>query len=1017
MLRFRNRASLALAATVVATAISAPTALATVSGSTTNAAGVPISGARAEVRDAAGVIVSTEIANSTGAFAVTNAELSGHAGPFTIITTYFDACRESDQRARTTTTAGVPDGSTVTVSLDALSFCAPPSVPSTLPGANGLADGPAGQVVIPKNGRAYIDVDRASGLTGLSLALDDGTAVGGPVAGSTRLFEVLAPKAAYSGGLNLRFGAGQSARIADLVVDPSRTPATGATNLDLVNVVDISGSMSSNDPTFRRKDAVGLVLDLSRTGDRVGAVGFDSRAESIFGLTRIAGRSTVNRLRRLANKRIVNRGGTDYDRGLRAAFTQLSKAPDPSRPKAAIFLTDGAHGGSYDNTHLKFAANGTGRPWPICVVQLGRSFARTDVARLKRIATDTGGLYVSAPSNTKLTDLYFRCRGRTAGELSGGSARTTLKPRQARVFSQKIPAGLAELTFFASWNRGTVDLAVQRPGGPVYTAKRRPKTVSFRKGPRYAFFRIKNPKAGKWRVQVRARNAVGGVSIRSSARQRTAIVRRGGDELRPAPGQVAVTCGDVKATIVGSDANDLIVGTPKRDVIQAGNGNDRVSGLGGNDLICLGGGADRGSGGSGRDVIWGNQPHLSPAPADKNAGWRLPDGANRISGGPGNDTLLGAAGPDTIIGGSGRDFGNGGPGDDRFFGNAGPDSFRGFSGNDAASGGPGPDKLNGDAGDDYLVGDAGRDSISGQEGDDTISGGPGHDILNGMAGSDSLSGGSGNDLINGDPRNNPRIGHGDDAIRGGSGNDRITSGDGSDTINGGDGRDDIRSGGGNDVIRTGNAFPPDEKRARLRRARDRADAGQGNDIIIGGNGWDYLVAGSGDDRVFGGSGNDRIIGGPFRCGEPLPAQDRLFGQAGNDNIDGCNGDDRIDGGSGNDGLVGNAGSDNITGGPGNDRLTGDRDGNLVGAGRDVLAGNAGDDTIRARYYADASLGGPGNDFLVFVGASVSLPAFPVDHPIRAKHTVAGGPGKKDKCQGPRSLIKVISGCEIGTTSK
>ncbi|MDH3226237.1 MAG: VWA domain-containing protein, partial [Thermoleophilia bacterium] len=943
----RRRAA-AVAAALLALGVAAPAATAAISGSVTNSAGVPLGGARVEVRDSVGALVSTtSTSSSSGAFSVSDATLAGNPAPYTLTTTYSDACREVAERTRTTTTTGVPSPASITVSLDALPFCASSFVSSTLPPANGLADGPAGQIVIPRGGRAYIDLILPSGVSSAALSLDDGRAAGGPVAGSTRQFEVRAPGAAYAGGLNVTYtgsAGSERFRIADLIVDPSRKPASATGSLDLVNVVDISGSMASNDPNFRRKDAVGLVLDLSRSGDRVGAVGFDSSAETIFGLTRITGRSTANRLRKLANKRIVNRGGTNYDDGLAAAYAQLSNAADRNRPKAAIFLTDGAHNGTYRNTHLKFAVNGTGSPWPICVVQLGRSFASGDVARLKRIAKDTGGLYVSAPTNTKLTDLYFRCRGRTAGELSGGSARTTLRARQSRFFSQTIPKGLAELTFFASWDRGTVDMAVRRPGGPTYTAARRPKSVSFRKGARYAFFRIKNPRAGKWRIVIRARNRVGAVSLRSSARRQGAIVRRGGPELKPTPPNTFVTCGDAKATIVGSDGADVIIGTSRRDVIQAGGGNDRVSGLGGNDLICLGSGDnDRAIGGPGGDRIWGNQPHLSPAPADKNAGWRLPDGANRIEGGPGNDNLLGAAGPDTFIAGPGRDFANGGPGNDAFSGGSGNDSFRGWTGDDRAFGGPGGDSLTGDEGDDLLVGQSGRDRLGGQDGNDRLSGGAGHDLLFGAKGSDVLVGGAGNDLLRGDPPGNPRVGHGDDLISGGDGNDRITSGDGADTINAGLGRDNIRSGGGPDVIRTGNTFPPDEKRARLRRGRDSADAGPGNDVIVGGNGPDYLVAGVGEDRVFGGPGNDRIIGGPFRCGEPLPAKDRLFGQAGNDSIDGCADNDRIDGGSGNDGLVGNAGGDTITGGPGNDRITGDRDGNLIGAGRDLMFGNGGDD--------------------------------------------------------------------------
>ncbi len=1002
----RRRAA-SLTAAMLALGIVAPSATAAISGTVTNSAGVPLGSAQVEVRDSAGAFVATDsTSGSTGAFFVGDTALTGHTAPYTVTTTFSDSCRASAERTRTTVNSGVTNASVLTVAMDVLPFCAPSFVPSTLPAGTGLADGATGQVVVPRGGRTYITATLPTAAQNVVLTTDDGRSVGGIATGTTDILQVIAPTTEYSGGLTLRYtiaSATSSHRIGTLEV-PSRQAAGPTSSFDLVNVIDISGSMASNDPSFRRKDAVGLVLDLSRTRDRVGAVGFDTSAETIFGLTSITGRSTINKLRKRANAGIVNRGGTDYDAGLAAAYAQLSGAPNRGRPKAAIFLTDGAHSGTYDNTHLRFAANGTGRTWPICVVRLGRSFASADVTRLKRIAKDTGGLYVAAPTNTKLTDLYFRCRGRTAGESTGKPANTTLRRGQSRAFSQVLPRGLGEVTFFASWDKGTVDMVIRRPGGPTYTAKRRPKTVTFRKGARYAFFRVKKPKAGKWLVGIRGRTNVGAVSLRASSRPQTAIVRRGGDILTPLPGDTEVRCGDVKATIVGSDGNDLIIGTPKRDVIQAGGGNDRVSGLGGNDLICLGAGElDRGSGGPGRDIIWGNQPHFSPATVDKNRGRFLPDGVNRINGGAGNDGLQGAAGNDVITGGPGRDGINGGPGDDTISGNGGNDALTSEDGADRLFGGPGHDRASGGAGDDQLFGQAGRDNLAGASGDDLVSGGAGNDFATGGVGADRVFGGSGNDVLRGDVPTNPPVGHGPDRIFGGAGKDRITGGAGDDVINGGQGKDDIKGDAGSDAIRTGDTFAEKEKRPVVRRQGDRADGGPGADTIVGGNGRDFLIGGPNNDRIFGGDGNDSIRGGNFRGESNLTDSDRLFGEAGRDTILGGGGPDRLDGGSGADVLSGAAGSDQINGGPGNDLIEGDR-ASYTQAGRDVMRGGTGNDRIFARYFDDVSLGGPGNDFIKVRG-------LPRGRPARGKHTLNGGPGR-DRCSASKSLVKLRKSCEL-----
>ncbi len=108
-----------------------------------------------------------------------------------------------------------------------------------------------------------------------------------------------------------------------------------------------------------------------------------------------------------------------------------------------------------------------------------------------------------------------------------------------------------------------------------------------------------------------------------------------------------------------TDGDDVILGTPGDDVIDAGDGDD---------IVC---------GGGGDDVIVGG------------------DGDDEIDGGTGDDTIAGGAGDDLLFGG---------PGDDVVHGHAGDDLIDTGDGDDAASGGAGFDVLEGGDGIDALAG-------------------------------------------------------------------------------------------------------------------------------------------------------------------------------------------------------------------------------------------------------------------------------------------------------------------------
>lgn len=106
------------------------------------------------------------------------------------------------------------------------------------------------------------------------------------------------------------------------------------------------------------------------------------------------------------------------------------------------------------------------------------------------------------------------------------------------------------------------------------------------------------------------------------------------------------TCYGLAATISGTSADDVIMGTRRSDVIVAGGGNDNINGVGGDDVICAGGGDDTVHGGKGHDRIRG-EAGQDLVMAD--------GGRDLVDGGPGGDELRGDLGQDRVWGGGGDD--------------------------------------------------------------------------------------------------------------------------------------------------------------------------------------------------------------------------------------------------------------------------------------------------------------------------------------------------------------------------
>jgi Ca2+-binding RTX toxin-like protein len=388
----------------------------------------------------------------------------------------------------------------------------------------------------------------------------------------------------------------------------------------------------------------------------------------------------------------------------------------------------------------------------------------------------------------------------------------------------------------------------------------------------------------------------------------------------PAKEEEPPRCHGRRATIVGTEGNDVLHGTPGRDVIWGGGGNDQIEGALGNDLICGGPGNDLIHGGRGNDTVDGG-PGTDRVLGDL--------GDDKLTGGPGNgDEVGGGLGIDTLSGGPGDfDLVHGDYGYDRMDGGPGAGDIASFA--TAVAGGKGTGvwaslkahRARGDGHDrlfrfESLEGSAFRDTLIGNRQANTIVGGPGDDTLIGGGGADELDGGQGKDGCKGAKGRSVSCGR--EAPLKASAYvqlDPLSGGGAGLQVVGGAGRDDLtvvfdeaassfgvsavrpiaigpgctRVGASTHQVTCPTGGPARWLMADLGPGNDslrvegslaaveevRLSGGEGNDTIHGGPEDDLIESGPGSDRIYGGPGADGLIGG-------LPGPTYLYGEAGGD---------------------------------------------------------------------------------------------------------------------------------------
>lgn len=172
--------------------------------------------------------------------------------------------------------------------------------------------------------------------------------------------------------------------------------------MDLVFVLDASGSMTTNDRNRLRVTAPQGFVDAMVQGDRIAAVDFTTSARTMIGL------SSDQEAVKTALAKARASGGTNIGSGVTRALDILDADGDSSKPQFVILLTDGE--GTYSSSISQRAADAG---VVVHAVALGSS---TNENLLSMIAETTGGEFLKSATADELIAVFEDLRDITDGE-------------------------------------------------------------------------------------------------------------------------------------------------------------------------------------------------------------------------------------------------------------------------------------------------------------------------------------------------------------------------------------------------------------------------------------------------------------------------------------------------------------------------------------------------------------------------------------------------------------------------
>ncbi|XP_042476085.1 E3 ubiquitin-protein ligase WAV3-like [Macadamia integrifolia] len=208
----------------------------------------------------------------------------------------------------------------------------------------------------------------------------------------------------------------------NMAIGEADMPATSQTSrapVDLVTVLDVSGSMAGTKLALLKR-AMGFVIQNLGPSDRLSVIAFSSTARRLFPLRRMTDAGRQHAL--LAVNSLISNGGTNIAEGLRKAAKVMEDRREKSPVGSIILLSDGQDTytvsgpvGSQPRPNYQSllpssvrGASNTGHQIPVHAFGFG---ADHDAASMHSIAEASGGTFSFIEAEGVIQDAFAQCIG------------------------------------------------------------------------------------------------------------------------------------------------------------------------------------------------------------------------------------------------------------------------------------------------------------------------------------------------------------------------------------------------------------------------------------------------------------------------------------------------------------------------------------------------------------------------------------------------------------------------------
>lgn len=295
---------------------------------------------------------------------------------------------------------------------------------------------------------------------------------------------------------------------------------TGSDYIDIVLLIDSSGSMKKNDPNNLRLEAAKAFVDLANIGDQIAVLDFSTDCKIHSRLTVVKSEKDREKLKSCID--LVGSSGkmTDILTALEKALEVMKTGSKGGHSQAVILLTDGKleipkksrfYGRQERGIReiaKKYETTGIGI-WSVAYTK------KADVDLLSRFARATGGTPYIAKKDIELLKVYINIFVDLKKKYRSFVIDIDVMPGKSFAKEVLTDEYVKEVTFAFSRSNREIKIDIQRPDGE-FIEPDKAENIRIVEAEKYIIVRVIEPPVGKWNLSITGKGSVYGQVIETT---------------------------------------------------------------------------------------------------------------------------------------------------------------------------------------------------------------------------------------------------------------------------------------------------------------------------------------------------------------------------------------------------------------------------------------------------------------------------------------------------------------------